>query len=757
MAFLLSKGVRLSRLSCSTAPNIQPFVQMQLLVGFGRKQIQPQSSSSQRPPQKQSTGRDASVAQDHLVIIQFLSLMDIVERKSSKTSRLNYLQAACMRPGSADAGVYLLKYGFDINQAIEDPVLGYVTPVWLAAAFNNMKMLDALIASPNLRLNVSKSPLPFVVMRGGRAVVDKLVELRTDLNYCEQVAFPEATSSNITSFLRPITSTSQSIPFGKQFVLTNVTSLFLAARSGSEELVTYLHANGADLQDDSTMARPKMIPSLVRWFDKPRVRVKPPADDDEDPYGDDGGSDSDEKGNFYSRMDQDVPRRHSLILRALELDEEEEEEESSMENIRKAIISTYGTLRHAYLTLRADDMASESVSKCCAACSFDGSDAETFSSQVAPMMTFSEFLKIFEETKKRAPRSVRTINFDESLRLKLRPIWGVIDGAPYFAHTSKSRYESRSLREKCEKYIRIAKYIIQQEGLRGLSSEELTTLVLVACHKGHWEIAALLLKEGSRASRSMSRDSHFLTEVSDFDLRAFSDVPYRHPIHIAAKNLERDIFFLFLKRTKKHDIPSLRDSDGYTALHCALLANNVEVVELLLIQLEGQELDTPRAGGGTRFLTRRLNGKTETKGVQVKGGLTPLMLASRVGSVPVVTTLMKAGSVLDATDEDGNTALIHACERGHGAVVEVLVGSGADVSLLNAKNFTALMRACARGHSDVAHPLLQYWTRHESLTSPSTSVLHCAAEGGCDDVVELLMNDFDLRTISVCVILQPHK
>eukprot|EP01060_Flectonema_neradi_P031833 TRINITY_DN4932_c1_g1_i6.p1 TRINITY_DN4932_c1_g1~~TRINITY_DN4932_c1_g1_i6.p1 ORF type:complete len:2575 (+),score=525.29 TRINITY_DN4932_c1_g1_i6:783-7727(+) len=742
LAFLLSKGVRLSRLSCPSVPCIQPFVQV---TSFDRK-----SNSSQRP--SKPSIRDSASVHDHLVTTQFLSLMDIVERKSSRAIRLNYLQAACMRPGLADAGIYLIKYGFDINQAIEDPILGYVTPVWLAAAFNNTRVLDALIANPNLRLNVSKSPLPFVVLNNGRSAVDKLVELRSDLNYCEQVVFPEVSCSKIMPLLRPVSSSAQPLPFGKQFLLTNVTSLFLAARSGSEELVTYLHANGADLQDDSTTARPKTTPSLVRWFSKPRVKVKAPRDEEQDDHydDDDGGSDSEQKSDFYSRMEEDIPRRHSRRVCDLELDDEEEEE-SIMENIRKALISTYGTLRHAYQILRSGDLAAEAVSECCAACSFDENEAETFSSQVAPMMMYSEFLKIFEETKKRPPHSVNAASFDGSLELKLRPIWGVVDGAPYFAHTSKARYESKSLREKCEKYIRISKYIIQQEGLRGLSSEELTTLVLVACHKGHWEIAALLLKEGSRASRSMSRDSHFLTEVSDLDLRAFTDVSYRHPIHIAAKNLERDIFFLFLKRTKKHDISSLRDSDGHTALHCAILANNVEVVELLLIQLEGQDLNNPRSGGGTRYLTRRQNGRIEKKAVRVKGGLTPLMLASRVGSVPVVTTLLKSGCAADITDDEGNTALIHACERGHGAVVEVLVGSGADVSILNNNNFTALMRACSRGHSDVAHPLLQYWTRHESLTSPSTSVLHCAAEGGCDDVVELLMNDFDLRTISVCI------
>jgi hypothetical protein len=68
----------------------------------------------------------------------------------------------------------------------------------------------------------------------------------------------------------------------------------------------------------------------------------------------------------------------------------------------------------------------------------------------------------------------------------------------------------------------------------------------------------------------------------------------------------------------------------------------------------------------------------------VVGGSSPLILAARKGNAEAATALISAGADLTIMDDTGNTALHVAVEAGHVAVVEVLVNNGMDVDLLQA-------------------------------------------------------------------------
>src|SRR6185295_645603 len=82
-------------------------------------------------------------------------------------------------------------------------------------------------------------------------------------------------------------------------------------------------------------------------------------------------------------------------------------------------------------------------------------------------------------------------------------------------------------------------------------------------------------------------------------------------------------------------------------------------------------------------------------------GETPLMTASRAGSVPTVTALVAKGAVVDATEPiAGQTALIWALSEQHNDVARALIEAGASVHKASAAGFTPLMMAARFGNRE---------------------------------------------------------
>ena len=75
------------------------------------------------------------------------------------------------------------------------------------------------------------------------------------------------------------------------------------------------------------------------------------------------------------------------------------------------------------------------------------------------------------------------------------------------------------------------------------------------------------------------------------------------------------------------------------------------------------------------------------------GGLTPLLLAAREGSVECTRVLVSAGADLDIVDPDRHTGLILALINGHLDVAALLIESGADVNMEDKVGQTALWAA----------------------------------------------------------------
>uniref|UniRef100_A0A2K5PQC7 Ankyrin repeat domain 52 n=1 Tax=Cebus imitator TaxID=2715852 RepID=A0A2K5PQC7_CEBIM len=187
--------------------------------------------------------------------------------------------------------------------------------------------------------------------------------------------------------------------------------------------------------------------------------------------------------------------------------------------------------------------------------------------------------------------------------------------------------------------------------------------------------------------------------------------------------------------------PSLRDKQGYTAVHYAAAYGNRQNLELLLEMsfncLEDVESTIP---------------------------VSPLHLAAYNGHCEALKTLAETLVNLDVRDHKGRTALFLATERGSTECVEVLTAHGASALIkerkrkwtpLHAAGFpvlmgyslllfslcrTPLMLAIMNGHVDCVHLLLEKGSTADAADLRGRTALHRGAVTGCEDCLAALLD-----------------
>ncbi|PLB46432.1 hypothetical protein P170DRAFT_465953 [Aspergillus steynii IBT 23096] len=89
-------------------------------------------------------------------------------------------------------------------------------------------------------------------------------------------------------------------------------------------------------------------------------------------------------------------------------------------------------------------------------------------------------------------------------------------------------------------------------------------------------------------------------------------------------------------------------------------------------------------------------------------GDTPLKLASEIGSVVMVETLLAAGVDIDATSQHGMTALMVAAKYGHGATIQTLLNHGANYMMYSNHGYTCVHFAAINRQAggDVIRPFI---------------------------------------------------
>lgn len=190
---------------------------------------------------------------------------------------------------------------------------------------------------------------------------------------------------------------------------------------------------------------------------------------------------------------------------------------------------------------------------------------------------------------------------------------------------------------------------------------------------------------------------------------------------------------------------NLTETDGTTALHWAVQANDPLIVDRLL-----------RAGARVSAANRY--------------GVTPLALAAENGSLAVVERLLKAGADPDTRSGDGETVLMVAARAGATSVAKMLMTHGADINAREQfQGQTALMWAAAENHGPMVTMLMEagaspdvagrIFTDHElrpadagtpkaPTSKGAMTALHYASrEGALDSVRALLTGGADANLV----------
>lgn len=202
---------------------------------------------------------------------------------------------------------------------------------------------------------------------------------------------------------------------------------------------------------------------------------------------------------------------------------------------------------------------------------------------------------------------------------------------------------------------------------------------------------------------------------------------------------------------KGADVESATKPEGHTPLHVAVQSRNPAIVTLLLEN--GADPLVPDSKEMTSFGLAISLGDEEmirtliAHGVNVngwaRGGATPakpLMLAIEYGKEKAVEVLVECGALIEAMDENGNTALIKAVAgEGPIKIVKQLLKFGANVNARNHHNITPLHVATQSGSEKVVKILLEKQPDLEARTTNGETALLIATKEGFASIVQILL------------------
>jgi ankyrin repeat protein len=193
------------------------------------------------------------------------------------------------------------------------------------------------------------------------------------------------------------------------------------------------------------------------------------------------------------------------------------------------------------------------------------------------------------------------------------------------------------------------------------------------------------------------------------------------------------------------------DSEGYTPLHRAIIADNLRRTNLLLISGADPNITTGDSRGDHAVHIAALAGHTKClklllaiKNIDVncinKAAQTALICACKKGHV---VRVLPEQDNLDINTEDcwGKTALMYACEMQDVQVVQLLFNRvNLDINHVHEIfEESALMNACQKGHADIVRALLKWDGLHINAQDRSgRTALMYACEQDHADVARVL-------------------
>ena len=232
------------------------------------------------------------------------------------------------------------------------------------------------------------------------------------------------------------------------------------------------------------------------------------------------------------------------------------------------------------------------------------------------------------------------------------------------------------------------------------------------------------------------------------------------PLIAAIKNQDRQAARALLKQKA---LVTQAEPDGTTALHYAVRADDLDLVQALLRagatnvanRYGTTPLELASVNGNPRVIEVLLRAGADAKAATAEGE-TMLMTASRTGNVEAMRVLLTHGADPNAAEKwYGETALIWAAAENHAPAVRLLVEGGAKVDLASKKMvfprkvggqttlpvgaMTPLMYTAREGALDAARALVEAGANLNIQDPDGTTAIVFAIINGHYDVAAMLV------------------
>ncbi|GAB5365043.1 hypothetical protein AAMO2058_001022500 [Amorphochlora amoebiformis] len=219
------------------------------------------------------------------------------------------------------------------------------------------------------------------------------------------------------------------------------------------------------------------------------------------------------------------------------------------------------------------------------------------------------------------------------------------------------------------------------------------TPTFVAAQSGHLGIVQALLAAGA-------------------DVKSPKNVTYPF---IACQNGHLDILNLFLDKGADAALPSM---NGFSCLYIAAQNGHKNIIERLL------ELPS------TKLLVNH--------GMAARSMATPVLIASQMGHLEVVKTLVAHGADIKQPMTDGTTPFKVACAQGDPELIEYLLEKGADIESPNKDQNTALMAAIIKSNVRAVELLLKRGANPNAKSSDGRDPITLARATGNPEILQII-------------------